>query len=292
MSKEGFVEVEGGRIWYQINGGTDAPPLVVLHGGPGSAHNAMEGLQVMQDERPVIFYDQLGCGNSDRPTDASLWRIDRFVRELHELRRALHLEQVHLLGHSWGTMLLADYLLTKPEGVVSAIFSSPCLSAHMWMEDANRLKLELPDDVQRVLAECEANGTTDSPAYRKAEREYMKRFVCRVEIPEEERKKRAEQFGELVYNTMWGPSEFCATGNLKDFDRTDQLHEISVPSLFCCGAHDEATPESTKYYHACMPDSQFHVFDNCSHSPLREDKDEYIRVVRDFINNVEQAAAK
>lgn len=288
MHQEGYVNVEGGRIWYEVSGSGNASPLLVLHGGPGSSHLTMSPLRALQDERPVILYDQLGCGKSDRPADDSLWVIDRFVRELDELRKALGIEHVHILGHSWGTMLLTDYLLTKPHGVESAIFSGPCLSAARWVEDANRYRRNLPEDVQEVLRECEAAGDTDSDAYRDAAQVYMKKHVCRIELPQELREKQKQFVGKDVYNTMWGPSEFHATGNLKDYDRTDVLHEIRIPCLFTCGRHDEASPESTRYYQSLVLGSELHVYSDSAHLPQLEQTDEYIRVVRDFLHRVEQ----
>ena len=123
--EEGYVQVPGGRVWYRIEGSGTAMPLLVLHGGPGATHHYLKPLGALADERPVIFYDQLGSGRSDRPTDTTLWRVERFVEELAQVREALGLREIHLLGHSWGTMLAVDYLLTKPEGVRSVILASP-----------------------------------------------------------------------------------------------------------------------------------------------------------------------
>ncbi len=285
ITNEGYLDVEGGRIWYAIYGEQQGKiPLLTLHGGPGSSHLGMQPLaESLAAERPVIVYDQLGCGRSDRPTDVSLFTMERYVRELATIREALGLMQVHILGHSWGTMLLTDYLLTKPDGVVSAIFSSPCLSASRWVDDANHYRLDLPKEVQAVLLDCEANGTTDSQAYREAEKEYVKRHVCRVERTEEQKAKQKQAFGNQVYNYMWGPSEFCATGTLQNYDRTDRLGEIMVPSLFTCGFYDEASPASTDYYHALVPNAEFHVFANSSHSAILEEHDEYLDTVSTFI---------
>ena len=98
--KEGYVNVTGGKIWYEVLGDGDGLPLITLHGGPGSTHFGFEPLQALAEDRPVVFYDQLGCGNSDRPEDPSLWRVERFVEELHILIDALGLEKFHILGHS------------------------------------------------------------------------------------------------------------------------------------------------------------------------------------------------
>ncbi|HAQ08876.1 MAG TPA: proline iminopeptidase, partial [Bacillus bacterium] len=120
MYEEGYVDVTGGRIWYEIyNKDASGTPVIVLHGGPGSSSYSLKGLKELGAERPVILYDQLGCGKSDRPIDTSLWKIERFVEELAQIREALKLDEVHILGHSWGTTLAAAYCLTKPVGVKS-----------------------------------------------------------------------------------------------------------------------------------------------------------------------------
>src|SRR6266850_4943415 len=114
---EGFIDVPGGRVWYRVVGKGHRTPLLLLHGGPGAPSYYLKPLAALGDERPVVFYDQLGCGRSDRPDDSTLWTIQRFIDELATVRKALNLKEVHILGTSWGTMLATDYMLMKPEGV-------------------------------------------------------------------------------------------------------------------------------------------------------------------------------
>lgn len=281
--REGKVEVTGGKVWYQVIGEGNGIPLLVLHGGPGSTCFGFEELKPLGEERPVVVYDQLGCGYSDKPDDLSLWQLDRFVEELDQVRQALGLTEVHLLGHSWGTMLAASYLLTRPKGVRSVIFSSPCLSALQWAKDQAEHLKEFPQEMQDIVARCEAEGTTDSDEYQEAMKQYYKRHLCRIETP-----KRPEDrpFSNVVYNTMWGPSEFCATGNLKTYDVTSQLHEIEIPTLFLCGRHDETKPETLFYYQSLVPGSRSHVFEESSHKAYLEENEEYIRVVREFLDSL------
>ncbi|KEO84235.1 proline iminopeptidase-family hydrolase [Tumebacillus flagellatus] len=281
--REGYVDVTGGKVYYQIFGEANGVPLLALHGGPGSTGFGLEALEPLSDKWPVIIYDQLGCGYSDRPEDLSLWNLDRFVEELGQVREQLGLKEVHLLGHSWGTMLAASYLLTRPEGVKSVIFSSPCLSASLWQKDQALHLFRFPLEFQETVARCEAEGTTDSEEYQQAMAEYYKRHLCRVESP----KRPADRpFGGVVYNTMWGPSEFCATGNLKTYDVTPRLHEIEIPTLFLCGRYDETRPETLEYYQSLVPGSKLHVFEESAHKAYFEEKDEYLRVVREFLQTV------
>lgn len=289
MKKEGFIEVTGGRVWYQKFGvNSPGTPLIILHGGPGSSSFSLQGLKELSKDRPVFFYDQLGCGKSERPFNPSLWTIDRFVEELAQVREALSLDELHILGHSWGTTLAATYCLTKPLGIKSIIFSSPCLSAPIWATDQDRNRRKLPEKVQEILKRCEENGTTNSKEYEEATSEFNKRFVCRLNPFPEFLKEGSHLRNPEIYKIMWGPSEFHVTGNLKNFDCTSRLNEINVPTLFTCGHFDEATPETTKYFSSLVLNSQFHVYEKSAHMAYVEQTEEYLTIVGNFLNSVDK----
>lgn len=286
--REGFVEVPGGKVWYRVVGSGSRIPLLTLHGGPGFPSDYLDRLRQLADERPVVFYDQLGSGRSDRPKDASLWTTERFVQELAAVRQKLGLREIHLLGHSWGTMLGTDFMLTKPIGVRSIVFSSPVISVKRWLEDANRLRAQLPVAVQTVLKQHEDAGTIDSQAYQDAVMEYYKIHLCRIFPFPPEMQSSIEGLGTDVYNTMWGPSEFSTTGSLKDYERAPRLKEIDVPVLFTAGRYDEATPETTRFYQSQVRDSSLVIFENSAHMAMLEEPEEYVRTVRAFLRRVEK----
>ena len=291
QTTEGYVDVPGGRVWYEVVGTGDAIPLLTLHGGPGSTHAGNRPLAALSDERPVVFYDQLGCGKSDRPDDLSLWRTERFVQELSQMRKALDLERVHIQGHSWGTMLAMDYFLTEPEGVVSLVMSSPCISISRWLEDCAQYRSQLPAEVQEVLDRHEREGTTDSEEYKEATEEFNRRHVRRMDpLPEVLARAQGDR-GHAVYQHMWGPNEFFMTGNLRDYDRSGRLGEINVPTLFSCGRVDEAAPRTTEWYHSLTPGSEFVVYENSAHMPMWEETERYVSVVRGFLRRAEDSSS-
>ncbi|PKG23467.1 proline iminopeptidase-family hydrolase [Niallia nealsonii] len=288
MNKEGHITVTGGKVWYQIyNEKANGIPVLVLHGGPGSSSYSLQGLEALSKDRPVILYDQLGCGKSDRPKNAALWQLDRFVDEVGQVRKELQLEQVHILGHSWGTTLAAAYLLTKPVGVDSVIFSSPCLSAPLWEQDQKRNLKKLPKEVQDTITACEESGYTDSKEFQEAIKVFNSQFVCRLNPYPEFLKQGRKYRNPEVYEIMWGPSEFTVLGNLREFDCTNRLEEITCPALYTCGRFDEATPETTEYYSKNTPNSLFHVFENSAHMPYIEEPKEYLRVIGSFLREVD-----
>lgn len=286
--KEGYIAVTGGNVYYKIVGDGSKTPIILLHGGPGGTHVPFMHLENLGNDRQVIFYDQLGSGKSDRPTDHSLWNIDRFVEELGQIREALGLSKLHILGHSWGTMLAASYLLNQPEGVQSIIFSSPCLSVPQWEKDQEMHLKQLPEEVQEILSRCEREGTTDTEEYKTAMKEFNKRFVYRLDSKPKEMESPYAKSNSIVYNTMWGPSEFCTTGNLKEYDVTERLKEIQLPAMFTCGRYDEATPQTVEGYSHCLPGSIFHVYEQSAHLPYLEEPAEYIGRVRSFLDHVEK----
>jgi proline-specific peptidase len=294
-STEGFVPFRGFKTWYRIVGEREAPgklPLLCLHGGPGVPHDYLEPLEAMAATgRRVIFYDQLGCGNSDHPHDPSLWSVRLFVEELATMRQALGLDRVHILGNSWGGMLAQEYALTQPAGIASLILHSSLASSHQWVAEANRLRADLPPDVQATLLQHEQAGTTSDPAYEEAMLVFYRRHVCRTDPWPECVTRALTKLGEdpEVYHTMNGPSEFHMTGLIKDWDIRDRLGEIRVPTLITSGRYDEATPLIAETMHRGIAGSEWVIFEESAHLAHAEEPERYLQVLGDFLDRVEAA---
>ena len=284
---DGFVEVTGGRVWYRIWGSGTATPLLALHGGPGMSSVYLKSLEGLSDQRPVIVYDQLGSGHSEQPTDSSLWQVARFVEEVAQVREALGLDRVHLLGHSWGTMLAAEYLLGEPEGVETVIMASPALSVSRWLTDAKQLLTTLPDSLQEIIDRHEAAGTTSDTEYQDAVMHFYRRFLSRRDPWTIDTDSIFIQFNPAVYEKMWGPSEFTATGSLKTFERAESLRDLKLPVLFTTGRYDEATPETVAYYDSLTPDSRLVILENSAHITMQDEPERYVDVVREFLAEIE-----
>jgi proline iminopeptidase len=281
--------VEGGRVWYRVVGSGNATPLLLIHGGPGAPSYYLSPLEQVSQDRPVVFYDQLGAGRSDRPTDTALWSLDRFVRELGQVREALDLDDIHILGHSWGGMLAIDYLLTNPEGVQSVILASPVISVARFTEDAKRLLAELPDELQAAIERHESAGTTDSPEYQEAAMEFYRRHLSRSDPWSQDLVSAFENLNGEVYGLMWGPSEFKPTGSLSTYEREDVLGTLELPVLFTAGRYDEITPESVEHFHSLAPNSEIAIFENSAHMTMLDEPEAYVATVRGFLNQVDQA---
>ncbi len=235
--RSGHIPVSGGRIWYRLDGGRhladEGPtPLLGIHGGPGMSHDYLLPLVDLADERPVILYDQLDSGNSERPDDPANWTVARFVSEVDDLRAALALDRVIVFGNSWGGTLAAEYAMTRPEGLAALVLSSPLISTKRWLADNDAHRNQLPDAARAALDRHEAAGTTDSQDYQDAVAVFMRRHFNRMDAQPEELARTFEAFNVEVYNTMWGNTEFNATGTLKDYDASARLARIQVTTRF------------------------------------------------------------
>ena len=295
ISKEGFISFRGFKVWYGIVGEREESgklPLLCLHGGPGAPHDYLESLGgLATGGRRVVFYDQLGSGNSDHPHKPEMWTVGLFVEEVGVVRRALGLERVHLLGHSWGGMLAMEYALTQPLGLASLILADSLASVPQWIAETNRLRSELPPEVQETLSKHEEAGTTEDSAYQNAVLVFYRRHACRLD-PWPECLQRA--YSRLmqdpeVYYTMFGPSEFHATGTLKNWSIVHRLGEIRVPTLILSGRYDEATPAVVDTIHRGIQGSKWVVFENSSHMPHLEETERYFEVLSDFLSRVESS---
>ena len=294
--KEGRLPFREFTDWYKVVGAATDPgkmPVLVLHGGPGAAHDYLEPIGALaKTGRPVIFYDQLGCGLSDHPHDPALWNVALFVEEVGAVREALGLDRLHILGQSWGGMLGMEYALTQPPGLESLVVANSPASMIQWVSEANRLRTELPPDVQAALLRHEEAGTTDSPEYVEAVHVFYSRHVCRIDPLPEYVQRSFDQIDAdpEVYHTMNGPSEFFVVGKLKTWDITKRLGEIAVPTLVLSGRYDEATPLIAQTVQQGIPGAEWVLFEESSHMPHAEETERYLAVVDEFLTRVEAAA--
>jgi len=287
-ASEGYVDYRGYRTWYRVVGdlGSAAAPLLALHGGPGSTHHYFGPLEKLADERPVVVYDQLGCGSSDRPHDVE-WSVAVFRDEVDAVRSDLGLERIHLLGTSWGGMLALEHVLSGAEGIVSLILSSTLASIQQWAAEQLALKNALPPDVVEVLDRHELKRTYDDPEYDQAMEAYFDRHFYRGRRPRPELELMEAQRGRDVYRAMQGPNEWTPTGALRGWDVRDRLGEIDVPTLVIRGRHDMCTDPIAATLTEGISESREVVLEESSHTPLLEETDRYLASIGAFMRQCE-----
>jgi len=288
---EGYMPFLNYKTYYRIVGDrTDKPPLLLIHGGPGSTHNYMETLDIMSKTgRQVISYDQIGCGHSYVDHHLELWKLNTWMKELESLIDYLGLDEVHLLGQSWGGMLVIAYMIDKkPKHVKSIILSSTLPDAKLWAKEQHRLISFMSKEDQDAILTAETTHTYTAPAYLAANERFMRLHCAKITEDMPECVRRAKKSGEESYLTAWGPNEYDPTGTLSNFNYTSQLHSINVPTLIMSGSNDLCTPLIAKTMYDLIPNSKWHLFDGARHMCFVEQNDLYCRYLIQFLEDVER----
>lgn len=285
---EQVITTPHGRLWVKIYGqDKSCTPLLVLHGGPGGLSMPRE-ICDLADKRPVIFYDQLGCGRSDRRADTGCFTVEHYVKELAELQKTLGLNRFHILAQSWGAMLAVAYALQlQPEGLLSLVLCGPLLSTPLWERDQQQYVKCLPPDSVRIIEDAEQQNRYDGEDYQRVMIDYYRRHLCRLNPWPEDLLEAFAQINMEVYMTMWGPSEFTTTGTLKGADLLPCLPAIKQPVLLVCGEHDEASPATVQIYRDAFPRGEMAVIPNASHCHHLEQPEIFRAIVREFLDRNE-----
>jgi L-proline amide hydrolase len=286
------MEWDGGWTWYRVAGelASGGPaPLVILHGGPGAAHDYLEPVADLANQtgRACVLYDQIGCGRSQHLPDApaEFWTVDLFRRELTALVAHLGIsERYHVLGQSWGGMLGMEHAVGNPSGLRSLVVANSPASMELWVSEADRLRTLLPPEVQDTLTRHEQAGSTDSEEYEAAVMVFYERHLCRIPFPDGLQRTFAQLAEDpTVYHTMNGPSEFHVVGTLKGWNITPRLADVSVPVLVISGEHDEATPAVVRPLVAALSDVRWEIVEDASHSTHVEQPERFLELVDAFL---------
>jgi L-proline amide hydrolase len=287
---EAMVKVPGGHIYVRVNGNLDGPrpPIVLLHGGPGSSHWYFLNATALAQERAVILYDQLDSGRSDTPGDPANWQVPRFVAELEALRDYLQVRRWHVLGASWGGTVALEYGAQRPSALAGLVLQSPVVSTEIWLQDARILKDRMPPAIRALLDGCDVAGFAPVAECDAATRAFDARHV-RMRTPppaiQAYREALPRSFSPDIYNYMWGRAEFTATGTLKTYDGRPLLAKLDGKrTLFVAGEHDEARPETVKRFAAAVPGgADFAEVSDAAHSLMNDNPAAYVALLRGWL---------
>lgn len=285
-----MVPVVGGKykVWTK-KVGSGPLKVLLLHGGPGFGHEYLEAFESFLPQAGIemYYYDQLGCTNSDQPDDDTLWTLARYTEEVEEVRRALGLEHFVLYGQSWGGMLALEYALTHPQYLRGLVISNMTAGIQSYLKRTAAIKRALPPDTLARLTALEAKEAYDSPEYQQLMMEELyPQMVCRTKPWPEPVTRAFRHANDRIYNLMQGKSEFLVTGNLRDWERWDRLHEIRVPALTIGARYDEMDPEDMRRMATLMGNARYAYCPNGSHFALWDDQAVYFDHLLKFLRSV------
>jgi proline-specific peptidase len=293
--RELMAPVPGGRAYVRINGRLDGPrlPVVMIHGGPGGSHSSFLNALALADERPVILYDQLDSGLSDHPNNPAKWTVQRFTAEVDAVRRAVGVPRWHVLGASWGGTIALEYGARRPTELAGLVLASPLVSTRSWIADANALRAQLPPAVQATLKQCDPPAPVTA-ACEQATNVFYANFNRREPATEAANAYAAAhpalRLNRTLYETMWGSSEFVATGTLRDYDGEPLLAKLDGPhTLFIDGQYDEARPSTLGGFAARVPGADFAVVPGAAHGLLNDRPEEALGILRPWLDRQDRA---
>jgi len=276
------------KLWCGKTGKGRKKPLLVLHGGPGGSHSNLVSLQALGFEREVIFFDQLGCGHSDKPDNKSLWILDRYVDEVLEVVKHLHLDKYHLIGHSFGAMLATVFASKYSGGLMSLNLASPILNMPLYINGTMlKLRKALSPECIKIIDDFELRNIGSSKKYEEAVGEHIKRHICKLypNLPKPLTRLKHLYYPQ-VHDEMIGQncmSELNILGNLKETDVSPLIEEMKPPILFSCGDHECCPPKDVKTYYKAASNAELHIFKDCRHMTMLESPVEFLNVARNFM---------
>jgi len=290
-TREGLIKVGGGNIWYKMTGiGKPGLPLLVIQGGPWSSHEYLENLEYFSNYRPVIFYNQLGSGRSEKPEDKTLWSLERYVLELRELLESLKIPKVHILAQSFGSFVALDFALQNPEKVASLAFPSPVLSAGRYAADAQSWVDQMPVKYRKIIEKASNSGDFSTDAYKEAVELYRHKHFCRLNPWPESLSHTVQNSNIEMFEYLWGPSNFQAKGIWKDLERISELSKIQLPVLLSCGEFDEVPPRTCAFYSSLIPTVEVMALGEASNQHHLEKESSYFLAFGRFLRKADRIA--
>jgi len=287
------------HVWTKRVGNNPKLKVLLLHGGPGATHEYFEAFDSYFPAAGIeyYYYDQLGSAYSDQPKDESLWTTDRFVDEVEQVRQALHLDKDNfcLLGHSWGGVLAIEYALKYQQHLKCLVISNMMDSIPAYNAYARNVIEPAMD--QKQLAEVkqmEATGHTEDPRYMAilTPMHYEQHVLRMPQAQWPDPVNRAfAHINEQIYALMQGPSELGASGRLEQWDRSKDLHEITVPTLVIGARYDTMDPRYMKSMAAKLPHGEFLLCPKGSHMAMYDDQQTYFSGLTRFLLAVENQPA-
>ena len=288
------------NVWTKRMGNNPTIKLLLLNGGPGATHEYFECFESFfpQEGIEFIYYDQLGCGNSDNPKDTSMWDLGRFVEEVEQVRVALHLtkDNFYLLGHSWGGILAMQYALKYQDNLKGLIISNMMSSCPDYGKYAREvLAPQFDQKILDTIRQIEAKKDFKNPKYMELlTPHFYAKHICRLPIAQwpEPMIRSFGKTNESLYVTMQGPSEFGIGGNLTNWDVSKELPKIKVPTLTIGGTFDTMDPEHMKWMSTQVQNGRFLLCPNGSHMSMYDDQKNYFPGLISFIKDVDNGSFK
>ena len=290
------------KVWTKRIGNNPTIKVLLLHGGPGLTHELFESFEAYfpQESIEFIYYDQLGSYYSDQPKDKSLWTNERFLEEVEQVRIAfgLNKDNFFLLGQSWGGILAMDYALKYQKNLKGLIISNMMASIPEYNKYAQEvLGPKMDKKIYDEIMLLEKNKDFANPRYTELlfEHYYTEHILRKPQKDWPESINRCfKHINNEVYVSMQGYSEFGITGDayIKNWDVSNRLKELTIPTLTIGAKHDTMDPEHMKWMSTQVQNGRFLFCENGSHLSQYDDQKTYFSGLINFLKDVDSKKFK
>ncbi|HEK21090.1 MAG: proline iminopeptidase [Mucilaginibacter sp.] len=288
------------KVWTKRIGNNPKIKLLLLNGGPGATHEYFECMESFLPKEGIelVYYDQLGCGNSDNPKDTSMWSLPRYVEEVEQVRQALKLDKdnFYLLGHSWGGILAAEYAFKYQDHLKGLIISNMMMSCPDYGKYAQDvLAKQFDPKVLARIRQIEANKDFDNPEYMSLLMpNFYAKHICRIPLDQwpEPITRSLGKLNQSLYVTMQGPSEFGISGKLTNWNRVPDLPKLSVPVLSIGAQYDTMDPKHMQMIAAKVQNGSYLYCANGSHMSMYDDQQTYMAGLIKFLKGTDAGEKK
>ncbi|KAF2170600.1 hypothetical protein M409DRAFT_64279 [Zasmidium cellare ATCC 36951] len=275
------------KIFGSLTSPSLSPPLIILHGGPGSADEYTLPLTALHtlSTTPIILYDQIGCGASTHhpSAPATFWTVDLFVAELENLLQHFDLKEYDILGHSFGGILTIALAAKQPPGLRRLILASASVDGELFFQGLQRLKTHLTLRSQLAIDTAVEKGDFTNRGYLAALTEFQRTFLCRAPDPYPppllEPNFRHQKENPEIRRAMQGLSPFVYDGFLRRYSSIPLLHKIQVPTLIFNGEFDTTQDEATYPLFEGIDKVRWVTLSGASHMPFLDSEEMLERVL-------------
>ncbi|MBA3663721.1 MAG: proline iminopeptidase-family hydrolase [Bacteroidetes bacterium] len=284
------------KIWTKRIGNNPKIKVLLLNGGPGCTHEYFECFESFLPAEGIefIYYDQLGCGNSDNPNDTALWDLARSVDEVEQIRTQLGLNNsnFYLLGHSWGGIVAMEYALKHQLNLKGLIISNMMCNAVEYGRYADSvLSKQMKTEVLKEIRQIEAKKYFSNPRYMELLMpNFYAEHICRLPLTQwpEPMSRSLNKINQSLYVTMQGPSEFGISGKLTNWNRKPDMQNIHVPTLIIGAAYDTMDPEHMRWMAQNVQQGTFLLCTHGSHMCMWDDQETYFKGLISFLKKGEE----
>lgn len=280
---------QGYQLSYRVSGSGDSA-VVVLHGGPGGGCDYLSGLHALAgDHRRVLTFDQLGCGASERPSADYPWSIEAAADDVDAMRAHLGVQNVDVIGHSWGGMLALEYALRYPEHIGRLVLWATVASTSRMVSGFIRQLAAVLDDFELAEAvTADAFGDHADPAFRLGVDRWLRAWMT-------------DDVDELLSEILdpddasrglWGSRLWFCDGPLRTWNVEPRLGEITAPTLIVHGGHDTSDHTANRALATGIPHADWITLPDESHMIDLDPRGLLFRVLATFLSTPLEKGAR